>query len=259
MKQPPKLSRIFVLLSLLQCLTGCIQSSDTSQDTAFLAPYIEELKRETPPKTLSEIAALPKSELIRLHFGYGTGIRNKWLWGGQDPQLIAYFKSQGITHPDTMSRKIIEALWDDLNKDIPAEQKIAIEKQREILLKKQEIFQRISAECTTQLQAKRPAVDRCYTAHSPALNPLSDRPIFNQLVVSPKGTIDRIAYSEDTSNDLANCLQQQVGEFTFSEFEYFPALTLYPIEGRAYTNGRKQVLLLESCNVRERFDCGGCP
>lgn len=220
----------------------------------FHAPYINVLKQETPPKALQEIVALPRSELARIHFGYGTRIRNKWLWGDRDPQLTARFKSQGISHPDDMSGKIIEALWDDLNKNLSAAKKTAIEKQREVFLQKQDIFQRISEECTKQLHEKRPAIDRCYAANSPSLKPLSDRPIFNQLLVSNKGTLDSVTYEKNISRALSNCLKHQARDFTFSEFEYYSVLTLYPIEMRAYTDAGKKVLLLESCHVKELFD-----
>ena len=254
MRQSPSPSQLFVLLFSLLCLTGCLTNNDAQSDATFLAPYINVLKQETSPKALQEIVALPRSELVHIHFGYGTRIRNKWLWSDKDPRLTAHFKSQGISHPDDMSGKIIEALWDDLNKNLSAAEKAAIEKQREVFLQKQDIFQRISEECTKQLQEKRPAIDRCYAAHSPSLKPLSDRPIFNQLVVSNKGTLDNVTYAKNISRDLSNCLKHQARDFTVSEFEYYSVLTLYPIEMRAYTDAGKKVLLLESCNVKERFD-----
>lgn len=199
MRQLPKRRQLFALLSSLLFLTGCVLNNDASPDATFLAPYINLLKQETPPKTLHEILALPRSELARIHFGYGTRIRNKWLWGEQDPDLIAYFKSKGVTHPDTMSSKIIEALWENLNQEIPAEQMIAIEKQREVHLKKQTIFERISVECTKQILLKRPAIDRCYASYSLALQPLSNRPIFDELEISSKGMIQRISHPKHTS------------------------------------------------------------
>jgi hypothetical protein len=54
-----------------------------------------------------------KSDLIRFHHGWGTGIRNHYgLWRGND-KLIESACGKGC-HPDDASMVIIEAVWSAL-------------------------------------------------------------------------------------------------------------------------------------------------
>lgn len=49
-----------------------------------------------------------------LHHGFGTYLRNTWgLWGGSD--LVLYFNSLGIFHPDDMSGLILECFHQYIN------------------------------------------------------------------------------------------------------------------------------------------------
>lgn len=66
-----------------------------------------------PADTLDQIRAMPRSDLIKLHFGLGMYIRNKLgLWRGND----ALLKSCGDVDPEDCSMQIIERLWDRLQK-----------------------------------------------------------------------------------------------------------------------------------------------
>ena len=85
----------------------------------FLRTYVERLKMLTPAGTLEKIKAMAEPDLIDLHFSYGVGIRNAWLWGNQEPALIDFFRARGIDHPDGMSRVLIRALWMHLNGRLP--------------------------------------------------------------------------------------------------------------------------------------------
>lgn len=80
----------------------------------ILQQYVAELRKETPYSSLEKISKFKKNELIKLHHGYGTWIRNKWLWGNRNQKLISYFQSKGFKHPDDMSMELIRALWEDL-------------------------------------------------------------------------------------------------------------------------------------------------
>jgi len=81
-----------------------------------------------PPKTITEtvdrllivlddehkvaIAAMPKEELINLHFSLGLAIRNAFgFWDSKSPLLRA---CQSM-HPDDVSDQIIDELWLRLN------------------------------------------------------------------------------------------------------------------------------------------------
>jgi len=95
-------------------------------------PYLEELV--VLPKTLDEAISMiiadmstedkdviketNRSDLVRFHHGWGTGIRNSFsLWGGNNELILSICSS--LCHPDDASMKIIEAVWDKLhNKQI---------------------------------------------------------------------------------------------------------------------------------------------
>jgi hypothetical protein len=59
----------------------------------------------------ADLRARTRSELIRFHHGWGTGIRNEYgLWRGN----AALLKDCGNVHPDDCSMKIIEGVWERL-------------------------------------------------------------------------------------------------------------------------------------------------
>lgn len=54
-----------------------------------------------------------KEDLIKLHLGWGNEIRNLCgLWQGNNELM----KDAGASHPDGASRKIMEAVWEELQK-----------------------------------------------------------------------------------------------------------------------------------------------
>ena len=57
-----------------------------------------------------QIAETPEDELIMLHFGLGTWIRNQWLWSIQYGHLV-----EG-RHPDDVSMDIIRLVWSILRR-----------------------------------------------------------------------------------------------------------------------------------------------
>lgn len=58
---------------------------------------------------------LPRDQLITLHHGWGTGIRNHYgLWRGNDALIRSACGKP--CHPDTASTVIIEKVWDTLQK-----------------------------------------------------------------------------------------------------------------------------------------------
>lgn len=55
-----------------------------------------------------------KEDLILYHHGFGTKIRNTFrLWSG-NPELLKDMGCSMKTHPDSVSMKIIEAIWNKL-------------------------------------------------------------------------------------------------------------------------------------------------
>jgi hypothetical protein len=73
-----------------------------------LLDAVVELDRMLPGKTKREIAEIPPTRLVELHFGLGMALRNHWgLW--RDSRLAKYFIARGVWHPDDMSAILIEA------------------------------------------------------------------------------------------------------------------------------------------------------
>lgn len=70
------------------------------------------LLEQLPAGEKHKIAAMSRDDLIILHFGLGTQVRNDFgLWSGN----AALLESTGHSHPDDAAMAIIEALWCRLN------------------------------------------------------------------------------------------------------------------------------------------------
>ena len=70
------------------------------------------LLEQIPAGEKHQIAAMSRDDLITLHFGLGTQIRNDFgLWGGN----TALLESTGNIHPDDAAMAIVKALWHRLN------------------------------------------------------------------------------------------------------------------------------------------------
>ena len=76
-----------ILLSAALTYAGSPAPDTKLARNTFLLPYVEELKRSTSPAYLETIRGMARSDLIQLHIGYGTGIRNKWVHGVEDPEV----------------------------------------------------------------------------------------------------------------------------------------------------------------------------
>ena len=89
---------------------------------------LKALTKSNPPTTVAEavdrlldildeddqhdIAGMSKNELIDLHFGLGMGVRNAWLWKGNDALLDDCEKYDKFAfEPDSCSGVITRALW----------------------------------------------------------------------------------------------------------------------------------------------------
>tara|TARA_R110002033_G_scaffold81286_1_gene132089 strand:- start:99 stop:392 length:294 start_codon:yes stop_codon:yes gene_type:complete len=75
---------------------------------------VAKLAAQLPQSDKEELAAMKRGDLILLHHGFGTGIRNEFgLWGGNFA-LIKSCSGRRNAHPDDVSMIIIERLWDSL-------------------------------------------------------------------------------------------------------------------------------------------------
>ena len=202
---------------------------DLAEDP-FLRPYVLQLKKSTPADDLRKITGMAESELILLHHGLGTGIRNKWLRGNRDPELIRFFREKKINDPDEMSIILIEALWRDLNSSLSPEQRASVEKKRAIVARKRETYEKLEAECEAQLTKAKGEFERCYANHGlPSKNPVSRDPFF-KLIVEKSGRVRKIVFFEGASPKLKTSLTKTINTFIFSEFSEGEFVTLYILD-----------------------------
>ena len=215
---------------MLSTLVSPVWSDAKLEEDPFLQPYVAQLKKQTASATLEGVKTLAESDLIVLHHGYGTWIRNKWLWGDRDPALVQFFRTHGIRHPDSMSMVLIRALWTDLNRNLTREEQARIDARRALVAAKRASYNTLSEECATRLAGSKVDFDRCYAAHGlPSKNPLGREP-FYELVVGKTGIVKRIVFFDGASQKLKGCLRRQIETYTFSPFEHDEELTLYIVE-----------------------------
>ena len=82
-----------------------------TQEPQTVAQAVEWLGSMLTQSELVEIKNTPQEDLILLHFGLGTTLRNTLdLWHGNE----ALCNDAGRVHPDDVSLIIIEALWKKL-------------------------------------------------------------------------------------------------------------------------------------------------
>jgi len=215
---------------LLCALVSPVWSDTKLEEHPFLQPYVAQLKQATPSSDLERVKRLAESDLPILHFGYGTWIRNKWLWGDRDPALAQFFFAHGIQHPDDMSAVLIRALWIDLNRNLTAEERTEIDARRALVSAKHASYKKLRDECAAQLAASKAEFEKCYAAHGlPSKNPLNQNPFYN-LVVHKSGAIDRIVLYTGASPGVGDCIRREVERYRFSSFEYDEKLTLYIVK-----------------------------
>ncbi|NJK92776.1 MAG: hypothetical protein HC904_13720 [Blastochloris sp.] len=79
---------------------------------------------EVPPETTLQVARMPKSGLIHIHFGLGMWIRNNVpVWG--NAELMGSVKEG--THPDAVGGMILEQYWKLSRTKLPEEERKRIE------------------------------------------------------------------------------------------------------------------------------------
>jgi hypothetical protein len=64
---------------------------------------------------IEHIRFLTLDQLSELHFTLGLFIRNNWIHGNRNPELINYFQTKDLYHPDDISSVIIKSYWHYLN------------------------------------------------------------------------------------------------------------------------------------------------
>jgi hypothetical protein len=221
-------SHLFVLFLLL---TSC--ATTTHKELALspaLKPYVEQLKESTSPEDLRHIKEMAKSELVLLLHGYGTGIRNRWIHGDRDPVLAVFFRANGVNDPEAASMVIIEALWSALNSNLSPEEQRAIDAKRALVARKQATYERLEAQCASQLAEAKAEFEQCYRNFGlPSENPVFRDPFF-ELLVGKSGNVREIIFSEGASAELKSHLTEILNGFIFSALQDDDFITLYIIE-----------------------------
>jgi len=113
------MSRATIMVLLLVLIQACTPEVDAgtaskSDWPAICDSAITQLLLDLTQSEKDKIAAMKENDLILLHHGFGTGIRNQFgLWGGNSA-LIKDCSGSKETHPDDVSMIIIERLWKKL-------------------------------------------------------------------------------------------------------------------------------------------------
>ena len=113
------------IASLLAAMWLCCSSLVVADETDVLGP--DKWPETVDATALMIISRLPekdqalvkrtnKKDLIQYHHGWGTGIRNYYgLWRGNQKLILSACDGKPC-HPDDASMKIIEAVWERLQK-----------------------------------------------------------------------------------------------------------------------------------------------
>ena len=79
-----------------------------------ISAAVERLLDELPPDQRRIVRSTPEHDLIEYHHGWGTAIRNAWVYGN-----AALMRDSGLEHPDDVSQSIIHAVWRRLQDEDP--------------------------------------------------------------------------------------------------------------------------------------------
>ena len=113
------LSGVLLLLAVF-LLVARVTAAETGTGPALPGPEnwpvtVEDTVRDLLPRLSRfeklKLMSTKKEDLISLHHGFGTLIRNRYgLWRGNDKLILSACGFR--CHPDDASMKIIEAVWD---------------------------------------------------------------------------------------------------------------------------------------------------
>jgi hypothetical protein len=192
----------------------------------FLRPYVATLLELTSTDSQERIVELDRSELITLHFAFGMGVRNRFMNGGCEPELVRFFEENGVNHRDCMGSILIEALWQDLNQRLSPERRTAIQRERTIRAQKRKVYEALEKEGRAQLVATRADFDLIMDHFGPmSLNVSKERPLF-QLVVDKTGRLRQVRCFQGANPKFRAGIEAMVSGFKFSPIADGDSLTL---------------------------------
>ena len=113
--------RIPILMIVMAIGAACgdapVAESTTcsAEPKLFCEPFVD-LASKLSDEDKSFLANATGEDLIMLHHGFGTGVRNEYgLW--KENALTQFFRAQGVEHPDDMSGHFICGLSKWLRKE----------------------------------------------------------------------------------------------------------------------------------------------
>ena len=221
---------------LILAVSGAVLACQTDRELATdqelakdrrLNAAVARLKQQTPISELDSIRAMDEPDLIVLLHGYGTWIRNQWIHGNRDPQLVKLFHDRGITDPERISMILIQALWNDLNRNLSPSELAEIDAKRGLVKRKLANYERLETECQSFVERSVATFEACYRQHGlPSENPLNRDPFFN-LIVENTGRVKTITFFDSTTQALKSCLGPPIEAHKFSPFTDDPEVRLY--------------------------------
>ena len=223
---------------------------DITPDNPALKPYVDEIVSELSDEDKKYIVALPQDGLVALHFNLAAEIRNRWIWNDDAPDLTAYMRRHGITHPDNMSGILIVAIWKKLYEDLPEEAKEEVDLARDYQLRDKELI-KITTECENEFSWNMLELKNCFPGkyHEPLM---TNHLPFDKMTISNEGQVENITYYfSDFSKTEQACSDAIIRNFKFSPFKHTKTVI---IEAKCLAEGLGPIGIQKVLNGKVFFD-----
>ena len=118
LSEAKKVELVKLIVSKWEASQSKQENETPSENLEVLPKTLDEavafILRDMSPENINTIKSTKRSDLIKYHHGWGTGIRNSFgLWQENSELLQSICNTR--CHPDDASMKIIEAVWDKLH------------------------------------------------------------------------------------------------------------------------------------------------
>ncbi len=225
----PVLFHIGIVASFSGCQTpagsGQVAAEQRAKWPKTVDEAVDRLMTELNQADLRAVRVRTENDLIDFHMSLGLYIRNSYgLWQGNK----ALLKSAGSGHPDDASYVIITGLWHKLNSRMTATERASVAAKRAVVARKYRSYDKLEAECASQLTKVRGELEECYRRHGVPLpeHPGLFEPYF-ALYVGKSGHVRKIDFYRGTAPALKACLEKKIKAFTFSRFSDDESVMIY--------------------------------
>lgn len=122
---------------------------------------------------------------------------------------------------------LIQALWNDLNRDLSSTELAEIDARRGLVKRKRANYERLETECEAFVKRSVDTFEGCYRQHGlPSLNPLNRDPFF-KLIIENTGRVKTIIFFDSATQALKSCLSPPIEAHKYSAFTDDSEVTLY--------------------------------